>query len=119
MIEGRMFRGGTSEIIAGRSIASGFQGAGLGETLHFAQRDWLVVGVFDAGRTGFDSEVWGDAEQMLQAFRRTGFSAVTGATVATEDAGGVSGVDRAGGVAGAAEGAEVLFPILDPAIFAM
>ena len=73
MIEGRMFRGGTSEIIAGRSIASGFQGAGLGETLHFAQRDWLVV---DAGRTGFDSEIWGDAEQMLQAFRRTGFSAV-------------------------------------------
>jgi ABC-type antimicrobial peptide transport system permease subunit len=71
-----MFRGGTSEIIAGRSIASGFQGAGLGETLHFAQRDWLVVGVFDAGRTGFDSEIWGDAEQMLQAFRRTGFSAV-------------------------------------------
>src|SRR5437016_5501450 len=76
MIEGRMFRGGTSEIIAGRSIASGFQGAGLGETLHFAQRDWLVVGVFDAGRTGFDSEIWGDAEQLLQAFRRTGFSAV-------------------------------------------
>src|SRR6202795_2239200 len=76
MIEGRMFRGGTSEIIAGRSIASGFQGAGLGETLPFAPRDWLVVGVFDAGRTGFDSEIWGDAEQMLQAFRRTGFSAV-------------------------------------------
>jgi putative ABC transport system permease protein len=76
MVEGRMFRGGTSEIIAGRSIASGFQGASLGETLHFAQRDWLVVGVFDAGRTGFDSEIWGDAEQMLQAFRRTGFSAI-------------------------------------------
>src|SRR5450432_2842167 len=76
IIEGRMFRGATSEIIAGRSIASGFQGAGLGETLHFAQRNWLVVGVFDAGRTGFDSEIWGDAEQMLQAFRRTGFSAV-------------------------------------------
>ena len=76
MIEGRMFRAGTSEIVAGRSIASGFKGAGLGETLHFAQRDWLVVGVFDAGRTGFDSEIWGDAEQMLQAFRRTGFSAV-------------------------------------------
>jgi len=33
-----------------------------------------VVGVFDAGRTGFDSEIWGDAEQMLQAFRRLGFS---------------------------------------------
>ena len=76
IVEGRMFRPGTSEIVTGRSIAKGFQGAGLGETLHFAQRDWLVVGVFDAQRTGFDSELWGDAEQMLQAFRRTAFSAL-------------------------------------------
>src|SRR6266567_4434502 len=76
IVDGRMFRPGTSEIVAGQSIAKNFQGAALGETLHFAQRDWLVVGVFDAGRTGFDSEIWGDAEQMLQAFRRTGFSSV-------------------------------------------
>ena len=74
LVEGRMFRPGTAEVIAGRSVADGFQGAGLGETLRFASRDWTVVGVFDAGRTGFDSEIWGDAEQMLQAFRRLGFS---------------------------------------------
>jgi putative ABC transport system permease protein len=76
LVEGRMFVPGTAEVIAGRSIADGFQGAGLGETLRFASRDWTVVGVFDAGRTGFDSEIWGDAEQMLQAFRRLGFSAL-------------------------------------------
>ena len=76
LITGRMVRPGTAEVIAGRSIANGFQGAGIGETLRFASRDWTVVGVFDAGRTGFDSEIWGDAEQMLQAFRRLGFSAL-------------------------------------------
>jgi ABC-type antimicrobial peptide transport system permease subunit len=76
IVEGRMFRPGTAEVIAGRSIADGFQGAGLGETLRFASRDWRVVGVFDAGRTAFDSEIWGDAEQMLQAFRRTGYSSM-------------------------------------------
>lgn len=76
IVEGRMFRPGTSEIVTGSAIAGGFRGAALGETLHFAQRDWAVVGVFDGGRTGFDSEIWGDAEQMLQAFRRTGFSAL-------------------------------------------
>lgn len=76
IVEGRMFRPGTSEIIAGRSIAEGFRHAGLGENLRFAQRDWTVVGIFDAGHTGFDSEVWGDAEQMMQAFRRSSFSAV-------------------------------------------
>ena len=74
--EGRMFRPGTSEIIAGRAVADGFQGAALGETLRFAQRDWHVVGVFDAGGSAFDSEIWGDAEQMMQAFRRNAFSTV-------------------------------------------
>lgn len=76
LVEGRMFRPGTAEVIAGRSIADGFQGAGLGETLRFASRDWTIVGVFDAGHTAFDSEIWGDAEQMLQAFRRNGYSSL-------------------------------------------
>jgi putative ABC transport system permease protein len=76
IVEGRMFQPGTSEVITGRAIAEGFRGAGVGETLRFASRDWTVVGVFDAGRTGFDSEIWGDAEQFLQAFRRVGFSAL-------------------------------------------
>ncbi len=74
LVEGRMFRPGTSEIVTGRAVASGFQGAALGETLRFAGREWTVVGVFDAGRSGFDSEIWGDAQQMLQAFRREAFS---------------------------------------------
>jgi ABC-type antimicrobial peptide transport system permease subunit len=76
IVEGRMFRPGTSEIIAGRAVANGFQGAALGETLRFAQRDWKVVGVFDAGRTGFDSEIWGDVDQMMPAFRRNAYSTV-------------------------------------------
>ena len=76
LVEGRMFRPGTAEVIAGRSIASRFQGAGLGETLRFASADWTVVGIFDAGRTAFDSEIWGDSEQMMQAFRRLAFSAL-------------------------------------------
>ncbi len=74
--EGRMFHAGTSEIVVGRAIATGFRGTGIGETLRFASRDWTVVGIFDAGRTGFDSEIWGDSEQMLPAFRRLNFSSV-------------------------------------------
>lgn len=76
LVEGRMFRPGTAEIVTGRSIANGFRGAAIGETVRFASRDWAVVGTFDAGRTGFSSEIWGDAEQMLQAFRRTGYSSM-------------------------------------------
>lgn len=73
---GRMFRPGSSEIIAGSGIAKRFTGAGIGETLRFGQREWTVVGVFDAGNSGFDSEIWGDAEQLLQAFRRAAYSSV-------------------------------------------
>jgi ABC-type antimicrobial peptide transport system permease subunit len=40
-------------------------------------RDWTVVGIFDAGATGFSSEIWGDATQLMQAFRRPVFSSVT------------------------------------------
>src|SRR6185437_9540451 len=76
MVKGRMFRPGTSEIITGKAIARGFAGAGLGESMRFAGRDWLVVGVFDAERSGFDSEIWGDSDQMMQAFRRQSYSSV-------------------------------------------
>ncbi|RZL10697.1 MAG: ABC transporter permease [Rubrivivax sp.] len=76
LVAGRMFRPGTSEIVAGQAVAKGFAGAALGDTMRFAGRDWLVVGVFDANRSGFDSEVWGDADQMMQAFRRNVYSSV-------------------------------------------
>ncbi len=76
IVQGRLPRPGTAEVVAGRAVAEGFRGAGLDESVRFASRDWTVVGVFDAGRTGFDSEIWGDAEQMLQAFRRAGYSSV-------------------------------------------
>jgi ABC-type antimicrobial peptide transport system permease subunit len=75
--QGRLFRAGSSEIVVGRSITERFSNAGLGQTLHFGQRDWTIVGIVDAGRTGFNSEIWGDAEQMMQAFRRPVYSAIT------------------------------------------
>ncbi len=77
IVEGRMFAPGASELIAGRSTAKNFKGCGIGESLRFAEREWTVVGIFDAGGTGFDSELWGDAEQVQQAFRRPIYSSVT------------------------------------------
>lgn len=76
LIAGRPFAPGSNEIIVGSSIAKGFAGTGLGERLYFARRDWQIVGIFDAGKTGFNSEIWGDGEQMLQAFRRPVYSSV-------------------------------------------
>jgi ABC-type lipoprotein release transport system permease subunit len=74
--EGRMFRPGSAEIIVGSSIAKGYAGTRIGERLRFAQRDWTIVGTFDAQSSGFDSEVWGNADQLMQSFRRVTYSAV-------------------------------------------
>jgi ABC-type antimicrobial peptide transport system permease subunit len=71
-----MPRSGSSEVIAGASVAKRFIGAGLGERLRFGMRDWTVVGVFDAGATAYSSEIWGDADQLMQAFRRPVYSSV-------------------------------------------
>jgi ABC-type lipoprotein release transport system permease subunit len=76
LVAGRMFRPGSSEIIAGRSIGERFTGAGIGERLRFGMREWVVVGHFDAGGSAFDSEIWGDVDQLMQAFRRTVYSAL-------------------------------------------
>ncbi|MBU5615028.1 ABC transporter permease [Geomonas azotofigens] len=74
--EGRMPRPGSAEVVAGESVSRRFKGCGLGETLRFGMRDWRVVGVFDAGSTGFSSEIWGDRDQMMQAFRRPVYSSI-------------------------------------------
>ncbi|MFA4915373.1 MAG: ABC transporter permease [Syntrophales bacterium] len=76
LIAGRMLRPGSCEIIAGQSIAKRFKGGGVGETIHFGTRDWTVVGIFDAGNSGFSSEIWGDVDQLMQTFRRPVYSSV-------------------------------------------
>ena len=76
LVEGRTFRPGSSEVVVGRAIAEGFDGTGIGERLRFAGREWTIVGTFDAAKSGFDSEIWGDVDQMMQAFRRTAYSSV-------------------------------------------
>lgn len=77
IVEGRMYNVGTSEVIAGKSAAASFKGCGLGETVRFGARDWTVVGLFDAQGTAFDSEIWGDIDQMMDAFRRPVYSSLT------------------------------------------
>jgi len=76
LTQGRPPRPGSSAIMTGSSVARKFHGTGLHEHLRFALRDWTVVGVFDAGSTGFNSEIWGDADTLMQAFRRPVYSSV-------------------------------------------
>ena len=74
--EGRMFRPGSNEIVIGKALVGRFEGFNLGSSLKFAQREWQIVGRFNAGGSGFDSEIWGDSEQLMQSFRRDAYSSV-------------------------------------------
>ena len=74
IVKGRAPRPGTSEIMAGKSVNTGFSGVDIGDRLRFGKRDWTVTGVFEAGNTAFSSEIWGDGEQLMSAFGRNVFS---------------------------------------------
>lgn len=70
IIEGRMFNFGLRELIVGSGVTGRFIGAKIGDEVKFAGDNWKIVGVFDSEGSGFDSEMWGDSEQLLNAFNR-------------------------------------------------
>jgi putative ABC transport system permease protein len=76
IVEGRVFKPGSAEVIVGSSIAQRFEGAAVGSMLRFGGREWRVVGLFEAKGSAYDSEIWVDADQLLQSFRRNAWSAV-------------------------------------------
>ena len=75
--QGRMFKFGSHELIVGKNIADRFEGVTMGADVPFAGDHWTVVGYFDAGGSGFDSEIWSDADQVMQAFNRPVYSSLT------------------------------------------
>jgi len=76
LLAGRLPQPGSTEIMVGQSVTQRFEGVSLAGSLTFATRTWTIVGIFEAGKTGFNSEIWGDAEQLMQAFRRPVYSSV-------------------------------------------
>lgn len=74
---GRIWQPGTTEIVLGSQIAARFLTSGMGTRLTIGKRDWVVVGIFDAGGTAFDSEIWGDADQLMATYGRESYSSLT------------------------------------------
>lgn len=67
---GRFFQPGLAELIIGRNVIRTYQGFVLGGTIRFGGGTWNVVGVFDAGGSAFDSEVWCDANVLNEIYKR-------------------------------------------------
>lgn len=83
LIEGRMFTFGLKELIVGESIKKRFDGAQIGKKIKFAGDEWLIVGVFTTDGSGFDSEIHGDAIQLLSSFNRG--NSVSSMTIKLDD----------------------------------
>ena len=77
--KGRFFQPGLSELIVGRNVASTYAGLNLDDTIRFGGGNWKVVGVFDAGGSAFDSELWCDSRVLSQVYKRPEniFSSIT------------------------------------------
>lgn len=70
IVSGRMFRPSSSEAIVGKSLVGRYEGANLGGTLKFGRGRWTVVGVFEAGGSSFESEVWVDVRELANDAKR-------------------------------------------------
>jgi len=70
LAEGRMFEPGLSQLVVGKNAVKTYAGLTLGSTVLFGGGQWQVVGVFDAGGSAFDSEVWCDAKTLNDVLKR-------------------------------------------------
>ncbi len=68
--EGRFFTPGLAELVVGKYASENYAGFDLGNTVKFGGEEWKVVGIFDAGGSAFDSEVWCDGRVLNQIYKR-------------------------------------------------
>jgi putative ABC transport system permease protein len=76
IVEGRPFRPGAAEVVVGVKMARRLAHCAVGDSLEFASRRWAVVGHFTAGGSAFESEIWGENEQFMPAFRGNVFQLI-------------------------------------------
>jgi putative ABC transport system permease protein len=70
IVEGRFFQPGLAELVIGKNVASTYEGLEYGKPIAFGGQNWTVVGIFDAGGSAFDSEVWADSRVLNQVYKR-------------------------------------------------
>ncbi len=67
---GRFLRPGLYEIVVGTNAVTAYQGLDLGATVRIGPGTWTIVGIFDAGGSAFDSEIWSDADVLNGNYAR-------------------------------------------------
>jgi putative ABC transport system permease protein len=70
IVQGRFFTPGLYELVVGSNAARAYEGLDLGKTVHIGPGRWKIVGIFNAGGSAFDSEIWADANVVNGAYQR-------------------------------------------------
>jgi len=70
IVAGRMFEPSHGEVIVGSGVVGRYEGATLGSDLRFGRGSWRVVGIFEAGGSSFESEVWADVRELANDAKR-------------------------------------------------
>ncbi len=76
LVEGRMFRPGLREVLVSKTLSGRFKDTRLGDKIKIGRTTWDVVGVIDAAHTAYDSEIWGDYNEVSQEFERPIYSSL-------------------------------------------
>ncbi len=84
LVEGRWFRPGSREVVVSQPVSRRFANTHLGQRLRFGRSEWQVVGIFNAGGTAFDSEIWCDVNQLMNDYHRTSYSSILAETTNRE-----------------------------------
>jgi putative ABC transport system permease protein len=87
IVQGRFFQPGLYEIVVGKHAARSYAGLDLGARVRIGPGTWTVVGIYDAGGSAFDSEVWADADVLNTNYQRPKgvFQSVTARLTSAED----------------------------------
>jgi putative ABC transport system permease protein len=70
LVEGSWFQPGQREVALSRSIHNRFGHTNVGDIIDFGKGPWKVTGIFEAGGSAYDSEIWGDFNQVANQFNR-------------------------------------------------
>lgn len=72
VVDGRPPRPGTDEVMVGSALAGRFDGLELGGSFDLKKnRPVKVVGVFEAGGSAYESEIWADLDTVRTSFGRS------------------------------------------------
>jgi ABC-type antimicrobial peptide transport system permease subunit len=70
LTQGRWYTPGSNEAVIGSGLVRRLEGRGVGDIIAVGRNSWHIVGIFDAGGSALESELWMDDDLLQSTFHR-------------------------------------------------